>query len=106
MTDKLDPFALGGRQDDAELVQIEQELWAARAELDSPLTDSRAHALANRTRELERRINETTPKTAAGVAVKLRQILDAVRNGHAEADEADSLEQLIEFVSREEGADA
>jgi hypothetical protein len=99
MTENRDPFALGGRPD-AELVALEDELKATMAMYDKdPLTDDEANSISHKCRDLEQRINETPPKTAIGVAVKLRQVLRIIDDGSdLEDDETTSLQQLLAFA--------
>jgi hypothetical protein len=107
-----DPFALGGRQDDAELVELEHQLrdvlsrWNDDGMYD--MSDDDADVLCHQQHGLEERINETAPRTATGAAVKLRHLRHLLRLLEEDIewrdDETVSVRQLLTFMEAAGGA--
>jgi|SRR5215208_4069367 hypothetical protein len=96
-----DAFALGGQQDDAELVELEQELHAIAEQMQGVEDDDEMDALGDIHLELLTRINRTPPKTLRGLTVKLRAYAGVhygaeLRNGS----DAEAFAEILEFVEQ------
>jgi hypothetical protein len=97
-----DLSALASQQADAELLELEQALLRARARFDkrSP-SDTEAYILADECRDIERRINRTPVRSAIGLAVKLRHLVQLIDNDTVfDEGDVESLRQMLEFVER------
>src|SRR5829696_8615137 len=92
MTDNDDPFALGGRHVDAELIALEQALAALKwrvegIEKEMPEWEA---AMVNYSHLIER-ICSAPPRTMRGLLIKLRLADDL---------DADGYDQCVEFIQR------
>jgi hypothetical protein len=96
-----DPFALGGRQDDAELVAADQRSAALLPQFVlGDLDDATGAALCTAIYAEVEIINATPPKTMLGAAIKLRVLSSPVVGMEVgeRDDDLPSLRQVAEFI--------
>src|SRR4051812_3842182 len=104
-----DQFALGGRQDDAELIEAKRHILALMpAFCARETTDDERNRLCHEIYEEVERINAIPPKTLLGAAVKLWLLAspDIGMEAGERDDDFVSLRQVAEFMGRLTGGAA